>query len=122
MSAWETEGERKKLEYQVRASLILEDSDKETWGLVRDTEGSFTYEKGQGELVGTWSKSPTNGCYHVSLETPVMALVDKATQRTAELVKRRQEAPLHPSSKRPSEAPPTGKVFDNLRKSLRGGV
>lgn len=120
MSTWNTE-EDTKPEYQVKASLVLEDSDKETWGLVRDTEGKFDREKDEGPIVGTWSKSPVDNCYHIFLETPITALVDKATLRTAELVKKRREGAPKPSRAVISlPAPDTTRAFDELRKNLKG--
>lgn len=81
-----------KLEYQVKAHVALENSDKEDWGMVKYIEkGVYTLEATEGELVGSWSRSPTDGLVHVSLETPLAALADKATQDFAKLAIRRQE-------------------------------
>ncbi len=122
MYNWDTEEDKQKLEYQVKAYLVLEDSDKFTWGAVRDTEGNLDRKKGEGELVGNWSKSPIDGCYHISLETSIMALVDKATQRFADLAMKRREgveparAPKHGAPEQEAPSP----AFDELRKGLKG--
>lgn len=118
MSNWETERDEQKLEYQVKAHVVLEDSDKETWGLAKFIESSFSGEL--GEVVGTWTKSPVDNCYHVFLETPIMALVDKATQHHADLVKKRHEG-VGQAAPSPRSTPASGS-FDELRKELKGRV
>lgn len=127
MSTWETEEDSKRpLDYQVKASLILEDSNKETWGLVKFLGNTIFPKPGEGELVGTWSKAAIDGYYYVFLETPIMALVDKATQLHAELVRKRNEGLIQPSrkvSRGPkveAEAPDVS-LFASLRKRLKEG-
>jgi len=131
MTTWETEEDDEveqpgKLEYQVKAHVALEDSDKETWGMVKDTEGNFIWETGQGALVGQWSRSPVDGLIHVFLETPIQALVDKATQQFAKYAETRRtqkiEAPGHKTRKaRTPKEPEPEPQSENLAKidSLR---
>lgn len=120
MSTWDTEKEEMSLDYQVKAHLVLEDSDRETWGLARFIKGTF-FELGQGEVVGTWSKAAFDGRYHISLETSIMALVDKATQLHDDLVRKRREGVQRAPSRRATPTPGVSSApFDELRKSLKG--
>ncbi len=96
-----------KLEYQIKAHVVLEDSVKEDWGMVKYVEpGTYVLEAAEGELIGNWSKSPTDGLIHVFLETPLQALLDKATQHFAEHAARRKEQPTEKKAKR-ARAPKT---------------
>lgn len=122
MSTWNTEEDTKLLEYQVKAHIVLEDSSEESWGLARDTEGSFDRKKGEGPVVGTWSKSPVDNCYHVFLETPITALVDKATQRHVELARMRRERVTKPNRAIVTVPAPDTRTFDELRRRLKGEV
>lgn len=137
-SNWEPEQEQEELEpvrtsplmplsYQVNAHIALEDSDTQTWGMAKDTEGSFTWKTGEGVIVGKWSRSPVDGLIHLFLETPIMALVDKATQRFAEYAEMRREKAVSPKSGRtrtpkvPAPAPAPSEeliTISNLRKLL----
>lgn len=123
-SPWELEQEddRPQLDYQVKSHLVLEDSDKETWGLVRFIGNSVFFEPGQGEVVGTWSRPPIDDHYHVFLETPITALVDKATQLHVELVKKRREGLARPTPVAVKTPTPDASVFTGLRKGLKGGL
>lgn len=132
---WETEEEspeERKLDYQVKAHVVLEDSNTKTWGLVRDAEGQVSPKHGEGPVVGTWSKSPIDSCYHAFLETTIMALVDRATQRHAELAAKRAQGDLIPAGRpksraRPREAPAPDvpsevtTAIGDLRKNFQGG-
>lgn len=95
------------LEYQVTCHVVLEDSDTQTWGMARNTEGDLLRQPGEGELVGRWSRSPVDGLIHVFLETPIMALVDKATQRFAEYAEMRREKALSSPKSGKTRAPRT---------------
>lgn len=117
------EVQSKVLEYQVKCHIALEDSDTQAWGIAKDTEGSFVWEPGGGSIVGTWSRSPHDGLTHVFLETPLMALVDKATQRFAEYAEKRRLTATTTGT-RPRRAPkaaPEPEINENLAKigSLR---
>lgn len=130
-SPWETEEEspeEKELEYQAKAHIVLEDSDTETWGVVRDTEGVLDRKPGDGPVIGSWSKSPVDNCYHAFLQTPIMALADKATQKYVELAAKRVQGYVAPTRRsKPREAlvpdvPSEATVaIGNLRKNLQGG-
>ncbi|GAJ08404.1 unnamed protein product, partial [marine sediment metagenome] len=120
MSSWNTEQEeqpqQQSLEYQVKAHLILEGSNLHEWGVVKDCHGCINYIPEDAEVVGTWNKY-ADGVFWVSLETPIMALADKATQLYIELAAKRREEVARPS--RPSralEVPPTPapEAFDDL--------
>lgn len=135
MSTWETEEEEmveqpKKPDYKSKAHIALEDSDNETWGMAKDTEGSFIWETGKGVLVGQWSRSPVDGLIHVFLETPVQALVDKATQQFAKYAEARRakkaEGPAPRARttrartpKEPEEPSEELQTISNLRKLLQ---
>lgn len=58
-------------------SLVLEDSDHSNFGLVKDTEGNITWRPGEGLIVGQWSKSPIDNCYHLWLEKSVDVMCDE---------------------------------------------
>ena len=95
------EGQRPELPtYQIKAHVALEGSNEYSWGTTKDTEGSFTWKTGEGEIVGTWSRSPADGLIHVFLETSLQGLVDKATLRFAELAERRKETASTPKTTR----------------------
>lgn len=80
-----------RLDYQTKAHIVLEDSDKENWGMVKYLgPGYYTLKTVEGELVGNWSRSPVDGLIHVFLETPLQALIDKATQQFAEYAEMRK--------------------------------
>jgi len=127
-SNWETEREEgapeevqvrgqfpgPKPEYKIKAHVVLEDSDTQTWGMVKDTDGKITLEPGEGILVGQWSRAPYDNRIHVFLETSIMALVDKATLNFAKYAEiRRQEASAPKSSRtRTPRAPKTQPVED----------
>jgi len=79
----------KTLTHHAKAHLVLDDSDTHTFGVVRDTEGSYTWRTGEGPAVGEWTKSPHDNMYHLFLLTPTEALVDKAVVRLEEMVQKR---------------------------------
>ncbi len=136
VSSWETEADvdeqspdeqRPELPaYQIKAHVALEDSDTHAWGILRDTEGSFAWKTGVGEIVGTWSRSPVDGLIHVFLETAIQGLVDKATLRFAEYAERRRTETSKskvPRTRTPKEQlppePDEGLLkIDRLRKML----
>lgn len=115
------------LEYKIKAHVALEDSDIHTWGVTKDIEGSYTWKPGEGQIVGTWSRSPSDGLIHVFLEEPISALVDKATQSFARLAEtRKTETPRTKTTR--TRAPKTAKppaepseeevTISNIRKLL----
>jgi len=110
------------LEYQVKAHVRLEDSDKENWGMVRDIGPVLDQVFSEGELVGTWTHSPVDGLIHVHLETPLTALVDKATQKLAEYVERRRQTSETKATRARTRTPrapkpePEPEVSENMAK------
>ena len=96
------------LDMQVKAHIALEDSDKESWGMVKYLApgtyklGAKEAEEGEegeeGELVGNWSRSPGDGFIHVFLETPLQALVDRAVQEFARYAEMRKETASIPKT------------------------
>ena len=114
-----------KQEYQVKSHVALEDSDGESWGIARDTENDYSWKTGEGQIVGTWSRSPSDSLIHVFLETPIQALVDKATQHFAEYAEaRRMVEPVSKKARAPrapkAEPEPSEELIaiDNIRKLL----
>ncbi len=122
----EPKGEQPELEYQVKAHIALEDSDGESWGIVKDTEGSLAWGPGKGATIGTWSRSPQDGLIHIFLETSIMALVDKSTLAFAKYAEQRRADVS--TTKKGTRAPRVPKVepgpseemvkIGNLRKLL----
>lgn len=99
---WETEAEEPEYpdkaifngkEYVVKVHIALEDSDNETWGMVRDTGGNLLWKPGDGPLVGKWSRSPSDGLIHVFLTTPTQALLDTAIRTFHEYAEKRKAEP-----------------------------
>ena len=95
--------------------------------MVKDTEGILTWEPGQGVLVGKWSRAPYDGLIHVSLNTPIDVLRDKAIQKFAEYAEMRKEVEGAPKAKKgrtpraPKAAPEPSEALttiSNLRKLL----
>jgi len=74
---------------KVKARLVLEDSDCQEWGVVKDCHLNVNHIPEDAEVVGTWNKYG-DGVFWVSLTTPVEALADKATQLFVELAERRR--------------------------------
>ncbi len=92
---WATEEEDAldltKLEYGTKVFIILEESDKEQWGVVKDnTDMLFTALK-ECPAIGTWSRAPYDNLIHIALTTPIKALLDRAVQLTALRVKEREQ-------------------------------
>lgn len=75
--------------YLASAGLVLESSDKASWGVVKDYEGDFTWKHGEGILAGHWSKSP-DGLIRLMLNGPIESLVDGANERYAHYAKMRE--------------------------------
>ena len=125
--SWKTEEEeqsQQKPEYQAKAHLVLEGSNRHEWGVVKDCHGNVNYIPEDAEVVGTWNKYG-EGVFWVSLETPIQALQDKATILTAELArKRQQELASLPTRKRSLPKEPTGPSpsdrLEKLRASIKG--
>jgi len=78
-----------KLEFQPKASLVLEGSDRHEWGVVKDCRGHINMIPEDAEVVGTWNKFAEPGhqelTFWIALMTPVAALHDRATQLYKEL-------------------------------------
>jgi len=68
------------VEFAPRAYLALVSSDKHDWGMVEDTMGNLLWVPGKGEIVGSWSRPQYDNLIHISLSTPINALVDRAIQ------------------------------------------
>ena len=106
-------------------SLILEDSDHSTFGLVKDTQGDLTWKSGEGLLVGQWSRSPLNGCYHLWLEKSVDALHDERLQWWRRVIAEREARELPGEVKgvikrnRYTPAPKRQVVLDPVTKQFR---
>lgn len=117
------------LQYGIKAHVALEDSDKAEWGIVRDTERSLNWKTGEGAIVGTWSRSPIDGLFHVFLEPSIEALHDKtvrlyenyvharSTQESATKV-RRTRTPK-PKVTEPEEQSEAQKILDNLKNKFK---
>lgn len=95
-NAWETEddgakGTPPKPEYQVKAYLILVDSDKQDWGVVEDTHNDLAWTPGKGEVVGTWSRPRYDNLIHIGLTTALQALQDRAIQTFAKYAEERKQ-------------------------------
>lgn len=125
--------------HHTKAQLVLDGSDKYTFGIVRDTEGIFTWETGKGSAVGEWTKSPHDDMYHLFLLTSIEALVDKsvvrlekiAVQRAAgvirstgevEKLKSTKRAPTHLKATVMPEPPPISIDFSSMKSKLRGSA
>ena len=53
-------------------------SNEDDWGIVEDTLSNLLWQPGQGEIVGTWTRSKLDECIHVSLLTSISALEDRS--------------------------------------------
>lgn len=112
LSGWETEDDEvqkmpayhltpPRLEYQVKAFLVLVDSDKCDWGIVEDTLNDILWTPGKGEVVGTWSRPKYDNLIHISLGTSLSALQDRATQTFAHYAEERRQQ--KEATKKPSK-------------------
>ncbi len=122
-----------KLDYQIKAHVVLEDSLSENWGMVKYLKpGTYSLEAIEGEIVGNWSISPTDGFIHVFLETPLTALADRAVQEFAKYAEMRKDTASIPKSiksrtrtpKAPAPEPEPNEnqvKIDGLRRMLAGG-
>jgi len=80
-------------EYHPKARLVLVDSDKAEWGVVKDCQGNINFIPEDAEVVGTWNKYG-EGVFWVSLTTALEALSDRAIQLTKELAEQRHLTPV----------------------------
>ena len=78
--------------YVTKASLVLVDSDKETWGIVEDTLGDLLWQPGKGEVVGTWSRPGYDNLIHMSVGTSLSVLQDRSTQTFAAYAEQRRQS------------------------------
>lgn len=132
--AWALEHEPEqppKLEFKVKAHLVLEGSDQHDWGVVKDCRGLINMIPDDAEVVGTWNKyasGPEGGLtFWVSLQTSLNALEDRATQLYKELSEGRAEAMQQMEKVAPAKRTPRAKAeqpkhdeFADLRAKLRG--
>ena len=131
VNTWETEVDEQtklvNLYSQIGAHITLDDSGKEeVWGIAKYLEpGQFSLKAVEGEPVGYWTISPTDGLIHVFLKTPLHTLVDKAVQqfiKYAEIRKTEVTAPKSTKARTPRSpaAPPEPSedelVISNMRK------
>lgn len=80
-----------KFESKPKAHIVLEDSDDESSGIVKDTQCDLSWIPGQGATVGTWSRSKVDGLIHIKLLTPIEALYDSAVNTWAKFAEIRTE-------------------------------
>jgi len=137
---WELEEEvpeqPRKLEFKPKAHLVLEGSDEHEWGVVKDCHGNINFIPDDAEIVGTWNKyslKPSGGLtYWVSLQTPLSALEDRATQLYAELAESREKSMQRLGLRSSPKKTPRSEhkvvkeeqsgynIFDKLRQKLGG--
>ena len=102
---WETEDDEAqvptrpttppKLGYEVKAYLVLVDSDKyNDWGIIEDTLNNLNWQPGMGETVGTWSRPGYDNSIHISLGTALSALQDRSIQSFAKYAEERRQEQL----------------------------
>ena len=61
-----------------RVWLALVDSEDCDWGIVEDTLGNISWNPGEGDIVGTWTRSKIDNRIHISLLSAINALEDKS--------------------------------------------
>ncbi len=123
-------------EYKPKAHLVLEGSESQEWGVVKDCLGRVNYIPPDAEIVGSWSRYG-DGTYWVSLTTSLEALRDRSTRLFAQLAEarlkaeeaagykpkpKRARAPKEPR-KEEEETPEVSETtsrLDALRKKLKG--
>lgn len=95
---WETEDDEvqkapppPKQGFEVKAHLVLVDSDKEDWGVVEDTLSNLNWQPGLGEITGTWSRPRYDNLIHISLATAISALQDRSVQTFAKYAEERRQ-------------------------------
>ena len=98
----ELEQTKKKLnfEYKTKVYIVIEDSDTEDYGLVKDTLSDINWVSGQGETIGTWTRSPMDHLIHISLLPSMEALYDKSVKLWTEMVERRKTQKAQKDAKR----------------------
>ena len=85
--------------YKPCAHIVLFGSDTESWGLAIDSKNNiFIKRPEEGEIVGTWTRSPIDNRIRLSLETSLEALTDMSVLRMMEHVKMRTEDVEHAKS------------------------
>lgn len=119
---WETEDEdNPKPEYQIKAHLVLEDSDRCEWGAVKDCGLHVNYIPEDAPVIGTWHKYD-GGTFWISITTPLEAMRDRAIQLTKELAESRAKElanlpAVRVGSKTPKEqAPMLASLMDKIGK------
>lgn len=94
-------------EYHAKARLVLEGSESQDWGLVKDCLGNVNFVPENAEVVGTWHKHG-EGTIWVGLTTSINALSDRAIQLLKELAEKRYGQPAKPRvARQPTFKPPT---------------
>jgi hypothetical protein len=97
--------------FEVKAYLVLVDSDTEDCGIVEDTNNDILWVPGQGTVVGDWSKPRYDDLIHISLATPISALQDRSIQTFAAYAERRRLEKL--GGRKSSTSPKIKKVKVN---------
>jgi len=99
-----------KFESKPKAHIVLEDSDTEDSGIVKDTQCDVAWVSGQGPTIGTWSKSKVDGLIHIKLLTSVEALYDSAVNtwtKFAEVRAEQKKTRRTPGRKKKTDTEPT---------------
>ncbi len=105
---WETEPDDEQelipieeTDYRMKTHLVLEASESEEWGVVRDCAGNINVVPRDAPVVGNWTKYG-EGTYWLTLTTSLEAMRDRSIRLTMELAEKRAAAPK-PTTK-PSKA------------------
>lgn len=113
--------------------VLVGSEEKDDWGVTEDTLGNLLWAPGEGDLVGTWSRSSLDGRIHISLLTAISALEDRtvtiwakyAEERKAQKAtgKRKRTAKAKIEEPEPADELPveTKMEFNSLRARLRRG-
>jgi len=104
--------------YKVEAHLVLEDSNKTTWGYVSLIESSFSDK--QGEMCGTWSRSPIDNKMHIFLAADTETLLSRAAERNDELRNPKKTLPQLTPSLSTELAADMQATIDSIRRKLKG--
>lgn len=98
----ELEQTKKKLnfEYKTKIYVVLEDSNIQDYGLVKDTLGDINWVPGKGETIGTWSRSGWDNLIHISILPAIEALYDKSVKMWTEIIEKRKITSTKSQSRR----------------------
>ena len=96
---WQTEADDEQelipleeTDYRMKTHLVLEASESEEWGVVRDCAGNINYIPPDAPVVGNWTKYG-EGTFWLSLTTSLEAMRDTSIRLTMELAEKRAAAP-----------------------------